>query len=100
MTSYPLEPEPFGMMRMGVDAVSFVSETLGQLADAPASQFIGDPTVFRLSPEEEGHDFADALRVFAAAASDGIETRARATSATSPPAGSTPRRWPTCSAAG
>lgn len=62
------------MMRMGMDAVTFVSETLGRIADAPASTFADDSAAFRLTPVEDGHEFADALRLFAAAASDGIET--------------------------
>ncbi|MGH3466419.1 MAG: pyridoxal phosphate-dependent decarboxylase family protein [Thermocrispum sp.] len=74
MTSYPLEPEPFGMLRMGMDAVTFVSETLWRLSDTPASRFADDPAAFRLTPVEEGHEFTDALRLFADAASDGIET--------------------------
>lgn len=74
MESYPLEPEPFGMMRMGLDAVTFVSEALGRVGDAPAARFDDHPDAFRLAPGEEGHDFGDALRLFAAAAADGIET--------------------------
>jgi len=74
VTSYPLEPEPFRMMRMGLDAVTFVSETLGRIGETPASSFGPDPDVFRLTPAEDGHDFADALQLFAAAAADGIET--------------------------
>lgn len=62
------------MMRMGVDAVAFVSETLGRLGDVPAAQFSERPDAFRLTPSEQGHDFDDALRLFAAAAADGIET--------------------------
>lgn len=72
-----MEPDPTGMTTMGVDAVTFLRDAISGLEQGPASSFGNDPRRFGTeltAPTEQGHDFTEALRLFAAAAGDGIET--------------------------
>lgn len=75
MHTYPLEPSPEQMRRMGEDALGFLTSFIRDLPDAPAVDLEDIEEVvasLREGPPETGSDFPPLLHVVATAAAKGF----------------------------